>query len=154
VSGVAIAPAGRGSRSSVGGYFLLAFGSPFRDVVKPHLLTSVAIVESYHHIHPDGPLNVMELTRLPQPGAPVGPASLSEVIPDLPAPQFIAVAGEGPEPIIFGGNGSYVPASPNRFYTFECSAHAAFALAIAGIGGLYAGVIAYRAGRVPQAGRS
>src|SRR5262245_42841412 len=34
------------------GYFLLAFTSPFRDVVRPHLLTSVAIVESYRHLHP------------------------------------------------------------------------------------------------------
>jgi hypothetical protein len=127
------------------GYFLLAFFSPFRDVVRPHLLTSVAIVESYRRLHPEVRLEVMDLARLPLAGVPVGPATLVERIPHLPAPQFVAVAGGGPEPIIDGGNGSYIPAGPNRFYTFECSAHAAFTLAFAGFGGLFAALVAHRA---------
>jgi hypothetical protein len=126
------------------GYFLLAFGSPFRDVVRPHMLTSVAIVESYRHVHPEVRIDVMDLALLPRAGAPVGPALLVERIPHLPAPQFVAIAGGGPEPII-SLQSSYVPAGPNRFYTFECSAHAAFTLAFAGVGGLFAGLVAYRA---------
>jgi len=127
------------------GYFLLAFCSPFRDVVRPHMLTSVAIVESYRHIHPEVRLEVTDLTPLPAAGVPVGSSSLAMGGPQHnPAPQFVAVAGGGPQPIIPLASG-YVPAGPNRFYTFECSAHAAFTLAFAGFGGLFAALVAYRA---------
>ena len=78
------------------GYFILAFCSPFRDVVRPHMLTSVAIVESYRHVHPEVRLDMMNLARLPLAGVPVGPALLVERIPHLPAPQFVAVAEAGP----------------------------------------------------------
>ena len=48
--------------------------------------------------------------------------------PQLPAPQFVTVAGEGPQPIIrdnfAGQNFAYVPSGPNRFYSYECSAQA------------------------------
>ena len=127
------------------GYFLLAFASPFRDVVKPHLLPSVAAVESYRHLHPEVRIEVTDLTPLPGAGVPVGPSLLGTGGPaHLPAPQFVAVAGGGPQPIIpitFPGPlGSipYVPAGPNHFYTFECSTHAAFTLALAWLGGLFA----------------
>jgi hypothetical protein len=122
------------------GYFLLTFTAPFRDVVRPHLLTSVAIVESYRHLHPEVRVEVTDLTRLPGAGVPIGPSQLATGGPDqMPAPQFVAVAGGGPLPIIpitYPGVGvsSYVPAGPNRFYTFECSAHAACTLACAGLG--------------------
>lgn len=43
------------------GYFLLTFTSPFRDVVRPHLLTSVAIVESYRHVHPGVRVEVTDM---------------------------------------------------------------------------------------------
>jgi hypothetical protein len=49
--------------------------------------------------------------------------------------------------------GVAVPSGPNRFYTFECSAHAAFTLAFAGLGGLFAVIVARRADAVTHAGR-
>ena len=128
------------------GYFLLTFTSPFRDVVRPHLFTSVAIVESYRYIHPEVRIEVTDLASLTGPGVPIGPSELVASSPEYnPAPQFVAVAGGGPHPIIPLGNSSYVPAGPNRFYTFECSAHAAFTLAFGGVGGLFAALVAYRA---------
>jgi hypothetical protein len=135
------------------GYFLLTFTSPFRDVVRPHLLTSVAIVESYRHLRPGLRVEMTELTLLSQAGMPIGPTSLSVIgLEHMPAPQFIAVAGGGPRPIISipvpAGNQpnvSYVPSGQNQFYSFECSAHAGFTLAFAGLGGLFAALIARRA---------
>ena len=60
----------------------------------------------------------------------------------MPAPQFVAVAGGGPRPIIdvtiMGNTSTYIPSGPNQFYSFECSAHAAFTLAFAGLGWLFA----------------
>jgi hypothetical protein len=83
------------------GYFLLAFAPPFRDVVKPHLLPSVAAVESYRHLHPEVRVDVTDLTILPGAGAPVGPSMPATGGPShLPAPQVVAVAGAGPQPII------------------------------------------------------
>jgi hypothetical protein len=133
------------------GYFLLTFTSPFRDVVKPHLLTSVAIVESYRHLHPEVRVEVTDLTYLRGAGVPIGS---SEVAmggpPQMPAPQFVAIAGGGPRPIMHvnstggGGGSAAVPAGPNRFYTFECTAHAGFTLAMAGLGSLFASIVAYR----------
>ena len=62
--------------------------------------------------------------------------------PQMPAPQFVAVAGGGPRPIIdvtiMGNTSTYIPSGPNQFYSFECSAHAAFTLAFAGLGWLLA----------------
>src|SRR5204863_2458583 len=111
---------------------------------------SVAVVESYRHLHPEVRVEVTDLTPLPGAGVPIGPASLATGGPEhLPAPQFVAVAQGGPRPIIPvalpGGSRSYVPAGPNRVYTFECSAHAAFTLAFAGLGGLFAALVACRA---------
>jgi hypothetical protein len=136
------------------GYFLLTFTSPFRDVVRPHLLTSVAIVESYGKLHPEVRVEMTEVTLLPGAGMPMGPTSLATSSPaHMPAPQFITVAGGGPRPILptpFPGNQpiasySYVPSGQNQFYSFECSAHAGFTLAFAGLGGLLAALVARRA---------
>ena len=52
------------------GYFLLTFTSPFRDVVRPHLFTSVAIVESYRHLHPEVQVDMTEMTPLQGAGVP------------------------------------------------------------------------------------
>jgi hypothetical protein len=138
------------------GYFLLAFTAPFRDVVRPHLITSVAIVESYRHLHPEVRVEVTDLTRLVGAGVPIQGASLATGgPPHMPAPQFVAVAGGGPQPIVpitFGTGTNptlYVPAGPNRFYSYECSAHAAFTLAFAGIGWLLADRLARRARAAP-----
>jgi hypothetical protein len=134
------------------GYFLLTFTSPFRDVVRPHLITSVVIVESYRHLHPEVRVEVTDLTPLLGAGVPIGGSSLATGGPPyMAAPQFVAVAGGGPQPIIpitFPNAISphlYVPAGPNRFYSFECSAHAAFTLAFAGLGWLLAHRLAPRA---------
>lgn len=133
------------------GYFLLTFTSPFRDVVRPHLLTSVAIAESYRHLHPEVRIDVTDLAPLPGPGVPIGSTSLATSGPAyMPAPQFVPVAGGGPQPIVHvdwsGQVGvAHVPSGPNRFYTFECAAHAAFTLAIAGLGGVFAAMFSYRA---------
>jgi hypothetical protein len=140
------------------GYFLLTFTAPFRDVVRPHLFTSVAIAESYRYLHPEVRVEVIDLTSLPPPGVPVGGSSLAMGGPDhQPHPQFVAVAGAGPQPIVpipefsvpgmppSGRINKYVPAGPNRFYTFEVSAHAAFTLAFAMLGGLIGARIAHRA---------
>jgi hypothetical protein len=141
------------------GYFVLTFTSPFRDVVRPHLFTSVAIVESYRHLHPEVRVEVTDLADLPGAGVPVGSATLATGGPEhMPAPQFVAVAGGGPRPIVHvtsprGGGAAFVPAGPNRFYTFECSAHAAFTLTIAGLGGLFATLVAYRADAVRNVSR-
>jgi hypothetical protein len=131
------------------GYFLLAFTSPFRDVVRPHLLTSIAVVESYRHLHPEVRVGVTDMTMLPGAGDPIGPTTLSMSGPaHMPAPQFVPVAGGGPLPIIqatiMGNSFTYVPSGPNRIYSFECSAHAAFTLALAGIGAMLAALIVYR----------
>lgn len=134
------------------GYFVLAFCSPFREVVRPHLLTSVAIVESYRYVHPQVRLEPIDLAQLPAAGKPLSmvPHSIS-FLQHMPAPQFVAVAGGGPLPIIaLNSYGSAVPAGPNLFYTFECSAHAAFTLAIAGLGGLFAAMVAHRAATTSQ----
>ena len=132
------------------GYFLLTFTSPFRDVVRPHLLTSVAIVESYRHVHPGVRVEVTDMAPLPGAGVPMQRTTLSMGgPPQLPAPQFVTVAGEGPEPIIrdnfAGQNFAYVPSGPNRFYSYECSAQAAFTLFFAGLGWLVAARVARRA---------
>jgi hypothetical protein len=135
------------------GYFLLTFTSPFRDEVRPHLLTSAAIVESYRNLHPEVRVEMTELTELRGAGMPIGPTSLAVGgLTHTPAPQFIAVAGGGPRPIIPipvpGGNQPdvpYVPSGQNQFYSFECSAHAGFTLAFAGLGGLFAALVARRA---------
>jgi hypothetical protein len=144
------------------GYFILTFASPFRDVVRPHLFTSIAIVESYRHLHPEVRVEVTDLAMLPGAGVPLGPTSLATGGPDhMPAPQFVAVAGGGPRPIISvdfpaaagGGTVPYVPSGPNRFYTFECSAQAAFTLAFAGLGALFAALVAYGVPRGTRDGR-
>jgi hypothetical protein len=140
------------------GYFLLTFTSPFRDVVRPHLLSSLAIVESYRHLHPEVRVELIELTLLPVAGMPIGPTSLASTSltspAHMPAPQFVAVAGGGPRPIIpitFSfpnqpdATHSYVPSGQNQFYSFECSAHAGFTLAFAGLGWLFAALVARRA---------
>jgi hypothetical protein len=135
------------------GYFLITFTSPFRDVVSPHLMTSVAIVESYRYLHPEVNIEVTDLAQLPGAGMPIGPPILNAVRQEhMPASQFVAVARGGPLPIIriglpAGGSYSYVPSGRNRFYTYECSAHAAFTLAFAGFGGLFATMVACRAAR-------
>lgn len=142
------------------GYFLLAFASPFREVVRPHLFTSVAIVESYRYLRPDVRIETMEMTRLPQAGMPIGPRMFTIAAPEqLPAPQFIAVAGGGPRPIIpiagFSGSSvSNIPSGPNHFYSFECSAHAGFTLAFAALGGLFAARVARRAATIAESGRT
>ena len=125
------------------GYFLLTFTSPFRDVVRPHLLTSIAIVESYRHLHPEVRVEVTDLTPLLGAGVPMNRTTLATGgPPQMPAPQFVAVAGGGPRPIIdvtiMGNTSTYIPSGPNQFYSFECSAHAAFTLAFAGLGWLFA----------------
>ena len=66
----------------------------------------------------------------------------------------MTVAGGGPLPIIADTYGSAVPAGPNLYYTFECSAHAAFTLAFAGAGGLFAAVVARRAASTSKEGQS
>jgi hypothetical protein len=131
------------------GYFLLTFTSPFRDVVRPHLLTSVAIVESYRHLHPEVRVEVTDLVYLPGAGVPIGSTQVSMGgPPQMPAPQFVAIAGGGPRPIMHvtspGGGAAAVPSGPNRFYTFECTAHAGLTLAMAGLGSLFASMVAYR----------
>ena len=85
-------------------------------------------------------------------GVPVGLSSLAMGGPEHnPAPQFVAVAGAGPQPIIpvsFGGQSvRYVPAGPNRFYTFECSAHAALTLVFGMLGAIFGAAISRRAAR-------
>jgi hypothetical protein len=137
------------------GYFVLTFTSPFRDVVRPHLITSVAIVESYRLLYPQVRADVTNVAYLPGAGVPVGSTAVAMGGPaHMPAPQFVAVAGGGPRPIIpIAPGGVAVPSGPNRFYTFECSAHAAFTLAIAGLGGLFATIVAYRADGVPHGAR-
>jgi hypothetical protein len=96
---------------------------------------------------------------LPGAGVPVESATLATGGPEhMPAPQFVAVAGGGPRPIVHvtwpgGGGSAYVPPGRNRIYTFECSAHAAFTLAFAGLGGLFASIVAYRADAVPHVAR-
>ena len=138
------------------GYFFLAFCSPFRDVVRPHMLTSVAIVESYRYVHPQVRLQPIDLAQLPAAGKPLSmvPHSIS-FLQHMPAPQFVAVAGGGPLPIIaLSSYGSAVPSGPNLFYTFECSAHAAFTLVFAGLGGLFAAFAAHRAATTSTDGRA
>jgi hypothetical protein len=136
------------------GYFVLTFTSPFRDVVRPHLVTSVAIVESYRHLHPEVRVEVTDLAYLPGAGVPVRSTEVAIGGPaHMPAPQFVAVAGGGPRPIISTPVGVGVPFGPNQFYTFECSAHAAFTLAFAGLGGLFASIVAYRADALPNLAR-
>ena len=135
------------------GYFLLTFSSPFRDVVRPHLFTSVAIVESYRYLHPEVRIEVIDLTPLPAAGAAAGRSSLAMSGPaHNPAPRFVAVAGAGPQPIIPVGLGgqstSYVPAGPNRFYTFECSAHAALTLISGVLGAIFGAFVARSDGPV------
>jgi CDP-diglyceride synthetase len=137
------------------GYFILTFTSPFRDVVRPHLFTSVAIVESYRHVHPELRVELMTLNPLPGAGVPIRARILATVSPtQVPAPQFVALAGGGPRPIIgvtnMGINSSYVPSGPNQFYSFECSAHAAVTLVFAGLGWLFASWVARRAMTTPQ----
>ncbi len=145
------------------GYFLLTFTSPFRDVVRPHLLTSVAIVESYRYLHPEVRVEVTDLTPLLGAGAPIGSTNLATGgPPHMPAPQFVAAAGGGPQPIITvtfpptagGGSAAYVPSGPNRFYSFECSAHAGFTLIFAGFGGVFTTLVAYRAAKAAAEGRA
>jgi hypothetical protein len=130
------------------GYFLLTFTSPFRDVVRPHLLASVAVVESYRHLHPEVRVDVTDLTYLRGAGVPIGSSEVAIGGPQqMPAPQCVAIAGGGPRPIMHvtgPGGGAAAPAGPNRFYTFECTAHAGFTLAMAGLGSLFASKVAYR----------
>ncbi len=132
------------------GYFLLTFTSSFRDVVRPHLLTSVAIVESYRYLHPDVRVEVTDLTPLLGAGTPISHTTLSiSGPPHMPAPQFVAVAGGGPRPVLDipfqRTSAEYVPSGPNHFYSFECSAHATLTLAFAGLGWLFAAWLARRA---------
>jgi hypothetical protein len=83
------------------GYFVLTFTSPFRTVDRPHLLASVAIVEAYRHLHPGVRVKVTDLLDLPGAGVPVGSRAVAMGVPaNLPAPQFVAVAGGGPRLII------------------------------------------------------
>jgi hypothetical protein len=122
------------------GYFLMALASPFHGVVRPHLLTSVGIAETYERLYPDVRVEVTDVAPLPGAGVPVGPTSASiSGPPQLAAPQFVAVAGGGPSPVmevkwVTGSSNYYVPSGPNRFYSFECSVHAAFSLVLAAAG--------------------
>jgi hypothetical protein len=134
-------------------YFLMTFTSPFRDIVSPHLLSSVAIVESYTHVHPEVKVEFTDLTPLPGAGLPIGTTQATVGTPmQVPSPKFVAIAGGGPRPIMtvtFGGSTpyEYVPSGPNHFYSYVCSAHAAFTLAFAGVGAVFAALVASRAAK-------
>ena len=138
------------------GYFFLAFCSPFRDVVRPHMLTSVAIVESYRYVHPQVRLQPIDLAQLPAAGKPLSmvPHSIS-FLQHMPAPS----SSQSPEVVPCRSSPSVAMAQPSH-PALTCSILSSARLTprsrsvFAGLGGLFAAFAAHRAATTSTDGRT